>query len=131
MEKRYLTCIGCPMGCALTVNLSGQEVVSVEGNTCKKGKIYGEQEVISPVRTVTTTVAVEGGKLPAVSVKTRADIPKEKIFDCVRALKGIPDFGSCPYGTDHPFQRGRNRSGHHCHKDSGRPVNLWKNPCQH
>lgn len=89
MEKRYLTCIGCPMGCALTVNLSGQKVVSVEGNTCKKGKIYGEQEVISPVRTVTTTVAVEGGKLPAVSVKTKTDIPKEKIFDCVRALKGI------------------------------------------
>ncbi len=89
MEKKHLTCIGCPMGCTLTVSLDEKEVISVEGNTCKKGKIYGEQEVISPVRTVTTTVSVEGGKLPVVSVKTRTDIPKEKIFDCVRALKGI------------------------------------------
>lgn len=89
MEKRHLTCIGCPVGCALTVSLNGKEVVSVEGNTCKKGKIYGEQEVTAPVRTVTTTIAVEGGRLPAVSVKTRTDIPKEKIFDCVKALKKI------------------------------------------
>lgn len=89
MEKRYLTCIGCPMGCALTVTLNGKEVVSVEGNTCKRGKVYGEQEVISPVRTVTTTVVVDGGNLPVVSVKTRTDIPKEKIFDCIRALKKI------------------------------------------
>ena len=42
-----------------------------------------------PARTVTTTVTVTGGKIPAVSVRTRTDIPKEKIFDCIRALKGI------------------------------------------
>ena len=35
MEKRELTCIGCPMGCALTVELDGGAVVSVRGNTCR------------------------------------------------------------------------------------------------
>ena len=30
-----------------------------------------------------------GGSISVVSVKTREDIPKEKIFDCVKALKEI------------------------------------------
>lgn len=89
MEEKHLTCIGCPMGCSLTVRISEKKVVSVQGNTCKKGKIYGEKEVTAPVRTVTTTVMVTGGQIPAVSVKTRTDIPKEKIFACIYALKGI------------------------------------------
>lgn len=89
MEKRHLICIGCPMGCALKVTLNGTNVISVEGNTCKRGKVYGEQEVTAPVRTVTSTVAVAGGNIPVVSVKTRTDIPKEKVFDCVKALKKL------------------------------------------
>ena len=35
MERRELICIGCPLGCALTVSMEGAEVVSVTGNTCK------------------------------------------------------------------------------------------------
>lgn len=89
MEERHLICIGCPVGCALTVRTRQGEVVSVEGNTCRKGKLYGEKEVTAPARTVTTTVAVTGGKLPVVSVKTKTDISKDKIFDCIRALKEI------------------------------------------
>ena len=45
MEERHLICIGCPVGCALTVRTRQGEVVSVEGNTCRKGKFYGEKEV--------------------------------------------------------------------------------------
>lgn len=29
MEKRELTCIGCPLGCSITVTLNGKEVTSV------------------------------------------------------------------------------------------------------
>lgn len=29
MERRELICIGCPLGCALTVSMEGAEVVSV------------------------------------------------------------------------------------------------------
>ena len=36
MEKRELTCIGCPLGCALTVTLEHGAVVSVAGNTCPR-----------------------------------------------------------------------------------------------
>lgn len=89
MEKRELICIGCPIGCPLSVELDQGEVVSVRGNTCKRGEIYARKEVTNPTRIVTSTVVVEGGKLAAVSVKTREDIPKEKIFECMKALKGV------------------------------------------
>ncbi len=48
METRELTCIGCPLGCALTVTMNGKEVVEVKGNTCKKGDIYARKEVTNP-----------------------------------------------------------------------------------
>ena len=89
MEKRELICIGCPMGCALTVELEGNEVVSVTGNTCKRGEDYARKEVTNPTRIVTSTVKVANGVLAAVSVKTEKDIPKGRIFDCVRALKDV------------------------------------------
>ena len=89
MEERKLTCIGCPMGCPLTVVMNGEEVVSVTGNTCKRGAVYARKEVTNPTRIVTSTVRVSGGSIDMVSVKTKEDIPKGKIFECVKALKGI------------------------------------------
>ena len=47
METRNLTCIGCPMGCPLTVKIENGTVLSVEGNTCKRGAIYGKKEVVT------------------------------------------------------------------------------------
>ena len=89
MEERRLTCIGCPMGCPLVVTMDGGEVVSVTGNTCKRGEIYGRKEVTNPTRIVTSTVRVSGGSIDMVSVKTKEDIPKGKIFEIVAALKGV------------------------------------------
>lgn len=84
-----LTCIACPMGCPLSVEMDGDKVVSVTGNTCPRGKVYGEKEVTNPTRIVTSTVKVSGGESVMVSVKTKNDIPKGKIFDVVKALKGV------------------------------------------
>lgn len=89
MEIRNLTCIGCPMGCPLTVKLEDTEVISIEGNSCKRGAVYGKKEVTNPTRIVTTTIRVSGGTEPVVSVKTKEDIPKDKIFACIRAMKEI------------------------------------------
>ncbi|MBR5649184.1 DUF1667 domain-containing protein [Pseudobutyrivibrio sp.] len=79
MEKRELTCIGCPMGCAITVELENGEVVSVTGNTCGIGDKYARNEVTHPERTVTSTAVILGGDKPRVSVKTKSNIPKDKI----------------------------------------------------
>lgn len=89
MEERNLICINCPMGCALTVTMDGTKVVSVSGNTCKRGDIYARKEVTNPTRIVTSTVRVTAGDENMVSVKTKEDIPKEKIMDCVKALKAV------------------------------------------
>ena len=89
MEQKNLTCIGCPLGCQLTVELENGEVISVTGNTCKRGDDYARKEVTSPTRIVTSTVKVNDGNVPTVSVKTKSDIPKGKIFDCAKALKEV------------------------------------------
>lgn len=77
------------MGCPVTVEMEGDEIVNVSGNTCPRGDAYARKEVTNPTRIVTSTVKVEGGLVEMISVKTKEDIPKDKIFDCVRALKGV------------------------------------------
>lgn len=89
MEIRELICISCPIGCPLTVTMEGMQVVGVTGNNCRRGEIYAGKEVTNPTRIVTSTVKVKGGTADMVSVKTREDIPRDKIFDCVKALKGV------------------------------------------
>ena len=89
MEQKNLTCIGCPLGCQITVELQHGKEISIIGNTCKRGDDYARKEVKNPTRIVTSTVKVTGGTIPVVSVKTKSDIPKDKIFDCITALKGV------------------------------------------
>lgn len=89
MEKRELTCIGCPLGCAITVEMENKEVIKVTGNTCKRGETYAKKEVTHPTRIVTSTVFVTGGTIPMVSVKTKNDIPKEKIMEIMASLDDI------------------------------------------
>ena len=89
MSTVNLICIGCPLGCPLTVEMEGNEVKSVAGNTCPRGDAYARKELTNPTRIVTSTVRVAGGRLAMVSVKTESDIPKSKIFDCVKALQDV------------------------------------------
>ena len=83
--KRNLICIGCPMGCDLTVEVEDGKAVSVSGNNCAVGKRYAETEISAPTRMVTTTARVEDGTL--VPVKTKSPVPKDKIFEVVAAIK--------------------------------------------
>lgn len=89
MKKSIVTCICCPMGCQLTVSCENATNISVSGNSCARGVSYGQKEMTNPTRTVTTTVKVACGKERMLPVKTASDIPKEKIFDCLEALKNI------------------------------------------
>ena len=86
MENIELTCINCPMGCRITVALEGNEILSVTGNTCKRGEVYARNEVTSPVRIVTTTIKVKDGVADRVSCKTKAPVPKSKIFEVMAAI---------------------------------------------
>ncbi len=85
METRELICIGCPMGCPLTVTLD-QSQITVSGNTCPRGEDYAKKEVLSPTRIVTSSIRVEDGVMPMVSVKTAHDIPKGKIMEIMEEI---------------------------------------------
>lgn len=89
MTKKELTCIGCPMGCQLTVEMDGTKVVKVTGNTCNVGDQYARKELTNPTRIVTSTVCVDGGTIGMTSVKTKSDIPKGKIDDVIAELAAI------------------------------------------
>ncbi len=82
--ERKLTCIVCPLGCELTVNLEGNTVSSVEGNNCPRGKKYATDECTNPMRTVTSTVRCSDGSI--VAVKTDSAIPKKNMLECMKII---------------------------------------------
>ena len=71
--QKELTCICCPVGCALTVTIADDSSVTVT----------------NPTRIVTSTVRVTGYPDAVVSVKTASDIPKDRIDDCMKALADV------------------------------------------
>ena len=85
--KRELTCIVCPLGCSLTVEVDNGKVLSVSGNTCPRGEVYAKSECVNPMRVLTTTVKCENGKM--LSVKTDRAIPKEKLFEAMQIVNGV------------------------------------------
>lgn len=80
-----MTCIGCPLGCSLTVEIDGDSII-VTGNNCPNGERYAKAEVSNPTRVVTSTVEVVNGEISRVSCKTSSAIPKAKIFECMEEI---------------------------------------------
>ena len=81
---RNLTCIICPIGCEMCIELDEGRVVSISGNTCKRGEAYAREECICPKRTLTTTVMTRSGKL--LSCKSETPINKELIFEAMKII---------------------------------------------
>lgn len=87
---KELTCIQCPMGCFLQVEIDKDHTIrSVSGNTCLRGKIYAQNEVNHPVRMITTTLPVMNGRRAMVSCKSEQPIDKAKVLAWMDALQGI------------------------------------------
>ena len=87
--NKEIVCINCPIGCRITVRFSESgSVISVSGNSCIRGERYARQECISPVRTVTAVMLVEGSSVP-LSVKTSEPVPRDKIFEIMDVLHSV------------------------------------------
>lgn len=85
---KILTCIECPMGCEITVNLGDDgKVQSVSGNGCPRGKAYAENEVICPKRVVTSTVRSVSGEM--IPVKTDKPVRKEVMFEVMQKINAF------------------------------------------
>ncbi len=78
--EKMIICVGCPLGCEITLTLNDNgEVSKVAGNSCKEGKAYALEEYLNPVRVLTATVRTENSKRHLLPVKTSKPVVKNKL----------------------------------------------------
>ena len=88
MAESTYTCIVCPRGCRITV--AGEpDALEVSGHSCKRGSDYALAEHTHPMRTLTTTVAVEGSSLRRLAVQGTAPVPRELLRDCLAQVNAV------------------------------------------
>ncbi|MDR3551638.1 MAG: DUF1667 domain-containing protein [Clostridia bacterium] len=85
---KKITCTTCPMGCDMLLEHEDGKILSLTGNRCARGKAYAENEFFHPARVLTTVLYVKAcdSMLP---VRSDRPIPKDRLFECLRAVKGI------------------------------------------
>jgi CxxC motif-containing protein len=88
-DKKTVTCILCPVGCKIQVDVVKGRCRAITGHLCRHGVGYAHAEAIDPKRMVTTSVLVENGEWPLVSVKTSAPLSRDKIFTVLEEIKKI------------------------------------------
>ena len=58
--RKEIICTVCPIGCHILAEGTKEEITSIEGYTCNRGKEYGTREFLHPGRILTSTVKVDG-----------------------------------------------------------------------
>ena len=84
--KKEITCIICPIGCKIKMENEGRSLTILKGNKCKKGIEYARNELLNPRRMLTSSIRVEEGEWPLVSVKSTHPVPKDKLFSILKEL---------------------------------------------
>jgi CxxC motif-containing protein len=84
---KELICIVCPKGCHLKVDENND--YKVTGNGCERGVEYGKNELVNPMRVITSTVKIEGALHRRCPVKTNTSIPKGKMMEVVKELDSV------------------------------------------
>ena len=87
-KKRDIICITCPKGCRAKL-WREKGTIKMTGKICKEGKTYLRQEFIEPMRTLTSTVVVEGSPRKRLPVRTAGPIPKKDLFACLEKLARV------------------------------------------
>lgn len=85
--EQTLICIKCPAGCLITAKRTQDGKLLITGNSCTKGEEYARSEMTAPMRTVTSFVRISGGAEKVVAVKTKEEIPKHKIKECMEEIR--------------------------------------------
>ena len=88
-EKKHFTCVICPIGCEIEVELQDSEVACMKGDKCVKGKELVLQELEEPMRILTTTIRIKGAKWAMLPVRTDKPIPKRLLFSVIKELANI------------------------------------------
>ncbi len=82
-------CISCPIGCHLELEAEGETILSIKGNSCPRGEVYGREEYLSPKRVVTATCRTNSVEMPRVPVKTDGALLKEHIDPLLKELYSL------------------------------------------
>jgi NADPH-dependent 2,4-dienoyl-CoA reductase/sulfur reductase-like enzyme/CxxC motif-containing protein len=93
-EEGVVTCTLCPTGCQVRYN---EALGEYEGNKCKRGAAFAEQERVDPQRILTTTVKVadgktgdgEHGRIKLLPVRSAEPVSKRNLPQLVRELSRI------------------------------------------
>jgi len=83
-----LTCLLCPIGCDLEVEIDGGDV-RVQGHQCDKGVDFASEEVLRPKRNLATSVPLKGTIDRMVSVRLRDHVPREMIFPILAEIAAL------------------------------------------
>ncbi|MGI6178069.1 MAG: DUF1667 domain-containing protein [Eubacterium sp.] len=83
--KTKMICINCPRGCNLEVS-EENGTVTVTGNACPRGEAFGRQELICPMRTISSTVRTVFPEVPVLPCRVSKEIPKSKIMEVMEAV---------------------------------------------
>ena len=85
MMKREITCIVCPRGCRMTAEILGENI-TVTGHTCPRGEKHAMDEILHPVRSLTSIVRVSNRPDTMVSVKSETPVPKGEMFSIMEKI---------------------------------------------
>ncbi|MDY6795155.1 MAG: DUF1667 domain-containing protein [Actinomycetota bacterium] len=80
--RETIICIGCPLGCRVTVAQDKKgRITQIKGAECKQGEKYVLKEFENPVRTLTATVRTGDESYPLLPVRTSIPVPKILLAD--------------------------------------------------
>lgn len=88
-ENREFICVTCPVGCTIEAVIEGGELLELKGNACRRGIAFVQEEISNPRRMLTTTVQVDGGKLPLVPVHSSQPLPRPLLLEAAAALRRV------------------------------------------
>ena len=86
-EKKHFVCVVCPIGCEIDVVHEGSSIISMEGNKCEKSVEFVSQELIEPMRILTTTVRIRGSRWTVVPVRTDRAVPRRLFPRIMKRLR--------------------------------------------
>jgi CxxC motif-containing protein len=89
IEKKHFTCVTCPVGCEVDVEVQDDNIISLTGNKCDKVKEFVQQELKEPMRVLTTTVRIKGARWAMLPVRTDKSIPKRLFLQAMGELASV------------------------------------------
>lgn len=87
MSKQF-TCVVCPKSCRILVTETAQGLVAT-GHSCPRGEKHALAEFTRPMRMLTSTVILDGGRLPRIPVISTEEIPKDLLAECMKYLYSV------------------------------------------